>query len=74
MAHYKSSEVCGLDAYFNPVSFVVEVGEGEPSAEVLEWAGAFERDKVEALYRLGYLNREKWFSPGLDSCMKWRSC
>lgn len=66
MARYKSSEACELDAYFNLVSFVVEVGEGEPSAEVLEWAGVFERDKFEALYRLGYLSREKWFSAGLE--------
>ncbi len=66
MARYRRSEACELDAYFSPVSFVVEVGEGEPSAEVLEWAGAFERDKYEALYHLGYLSREKWFSTGLD--------
>lgn len=66
MARYKRSEACELDAYFSSVSFVVEAGEGEPSAEVLEWAGAFERDKYEALYRLGYLSREKWFSIGLE--------
>ncbi|MDK9710979.1 DEAD/DEAH box helicase [Acidaminobacter sp.] len=66
MARFKNSEASELDAYFNPVSFVVEVGEGEPSAEVLEWANAFERDKYEALYHLGYLSREKWFSTGLD--------
>lgn len=66
MARYKSSEASELEAYFNPDSFVVEVGEGEPSATALEWAVAFEGDKYEALYHLGYISREKWFSTGLE--------
>jgi len=36
MARHKSGEASKLDAYFKVASFVVEVGDGEPSAEVLE--------------------------------------
>lgn len=66
MARHKHSEIIELNVYFNQSSFEVEAGDGEPSAEVLEWGKAFECDKYGALYHLGFLSREKWFSPGLE--------
>ena len=66
MARQKSSETNELNVYFSPETFVVEDGVVGPSAAVLEWGEAFERDKYEALFHLGFLSREKWYSPGLE--------
>lgn len=46
-------------------SFVIEEMV-EPVTEALKtWIEAFETDKYCALYHLGFLNRENWFSPSL---------
>ena len=55
-----------LGAYFLPNTFVIEEMV-EPITEAMKiWIEAFETDKYSALYHLGFLNRENWFSPSLD--------
>jgi SNF2 family DNA or RNA helicase len=68
MARRKTQEN-QLSAYFTQDSFVVESGylQLEEMEEPLKtWFQRFYEDKYTALYHLGFLEREKWFSPALE--------
>ena len=68
MARRKTQEN-QLSAYFTLGSFVVETGYIQPEEmeEPLKtWFHKFQADKYAALYHLGFLEREKWFSPALE--------
>ena len=60
------AETIALNAYFTPLTFVVDDFEKVPGDAVTTWAEAFEKDRYEALYHLGFSNREKWFSPSIE--------
>ena len=53
-----------LEVYFTPSAFIVE-GEQELPEGPRDWMVKFRKDKYRALLHLGFLQREKWFSPGL---------
>lgn len=64
MAQMKKKEQV-LDAYFLPEGFVID---DVPNLEdsVKTWKEAFENDKYSALFHLGFLDKEKWFSPSVE--------
>jgi len=64
MAQIKTIEQ-ELDAYFLPDGFVIDYV-SELSDAIKIWAEAFENDKYKALFKLGFLTKEKWFSPSVE--------
>lgn len=66
MGRLKTEEARSLNAYFLKDTFVVDDVEMRPGDPVTTWAEAFEADRHSALFHLGFLNREKWFSPSMD--------
>ncbi|HZK01415.1 MAG TPA: DEAD/DEAH box helicase, partial [Anaerovoracaceae bacterium] len=51
--------------YFTPNDFIVEE-EQELSESIATWMDNFIKDKYKALYHLGFLEKQKWFSPSLE--------
>lgn len=66
MSDLKRKEIHFLSAYFIPNTFVIEEVDDSVSDVLKTWEKAFERDKYSALYHMGFLNKENWFSPALD--------
>ena len=65
MSYIKKKEDRLLNVYFLKDTFVVE-GINNSIDDVIEkWIKAFEVDKYETLYKLGFVKKEKWFSPSL---------
>ena len=65
MSYIKKKEDRLLNIYFLKDTFVVE-GINNSIDDVIEkWIKAFEVDKYETLYKLGFVKKEKWFSPSL---------
>jgi len=62
MSRTKRVNKTELNAFFLPSGFSVE-GTGE---EGNKWFNRFEKDKYKALYHLGFLKREEWFSPSVE--------
>ncbi|MBE0450949.1 MAG: DEAD/DEAH box helicase [Clostridia bacterium] len=65
MARLKTIELNVLNAYFLPDTFVVDGVENQDD-EIKNWIEAFEAEKYNALYHLGFLKKEKWFSPSIE--------
>ncbi|MDW7662616.1 MAG: DEAD/DEAH box helicase, partial [Bacillota bacterium] len=65
MARLKTIELNVLNAYFLPDTFVVDGVENQDD-EIKKWIEAFETEKYSALYHLGFLKKEKWFSPSIE--------
>jgi len=55
-----------LNAYFVPGSFVIDEAENQPADTFRTWFEAFEADKYKALFHLGFLKKEDWFSPSIE--------
>lgn len=51
-----------LEAYFLPIGFHVEA---EASLADPDWQDTLKENKYKALYHLGYMTRQPWFSPAL---------
>ena len=69
MARIKTQATQQLSAYFSPDSFVVETSYLQPHevGEPLKtWLQKFQADKYSALFHLGFLEKENWFSPALE--------
>jgi len=66
MARLKTQETKELNAYFLPGTFVIDEVINEPSDILKPWIEAFEADKYTALFHLGFLNKEDWFSPTVE--------
>lgn len=65
MSYIKKKEDRLLNVYFLKDTFVVE-GINNSIDDVIEkWIKAFEVDKYETLYKLGFVKKEIWFSPSL---------
>ena len=65
MSYIKKKEDRLLNIYFLKDTFVVE-GINNSIDDVIEkWIKAFEVDKYETLYKLGFVKKEIWFSPSL---------
>src|SRR5659263_212563 len=55
-----------LNAYFTLVTFVIDDPENQPDDTRKPWTQAFETDKFSALFHLGFLKKEDWFSPSIE--------
>lgn len=55
-----------LNAYFLPKDFVIDDVLNQPEDTLHRWIEAFEADKYSALFHLGFLKKEKWFSPSIE--------
>jgi non-specific serine/threonine protein kinase len=65
MARVKAQEKNVLNAYYLPNTFVIDEVENQEDA-INKWMEAFEADKHSALFHLGFLKKEKWFSPSME--------
>ena len=54
-----------IDAYFLPHGFIID-DVFEPNEQTKIWKEAFDKNKYEALFHLGFLNKDKWFSPSVE--------
>ncbi|HOG63637.1 MAG: DEAD/DEAH box helicase [Sedimentibacter sp.] len=54
-----------LDAYFLANGFVLDEVSTLTEA-LIPWKEAFDNDKYKALFHLGFLTKEKWFSPSME--------
>lgn len=66
MTRQKQLETQELTAYFTPVTFVMDDPENQPDDTRKPWTQAFEADKFNALFHLGFLKKEDWFSPSIE--------
>ncbi len=66
MTRLKTLEKQELNAYFLPKTFVIEDVQEQPIDTLKIWVEAFEADKYSALFHLGFLKKEKWFSPSIE--------
>ncbi len=55
-----------LNAYFLPKDFVIDDILNQPMDPLKTWIEAFAADKYSALFHLGFLKKEKWFSPSIE--------
>ena len=55
-----------LNAYFLPETFVIDEVENQPEEILKTWIEAFEADKYSALFHLGFLKKESWFSHSIE--------
>ena len=54
-----------IDAYFLPHGFIID-DVLEPNEQIKIWKEAFDKNKYETLFHLGFLNKDKWFSPSVE--------
>ena len=54
-----------MDAYLVPDGFIFDDVPGLSEQEE-KWERAFAKDKYEALFHFGFINKEKWFTPSID--------
>ncbi len=66
MSKLKMQETKELNAYFLPGTFVIDEGEHHPTQMLKTWVDAFDADKYSALFHLGFLTKESWFSPSIE--------
>ncbi len=66
MAQMKTKEIQELNAYFLPEGFVIDELPNMSADTLKKWRKAFDNDKFSALFHLGFLNKEKWFSPSIE--------
>jgi len=55
-----------LNAFFLPKDFVIDDIPNQPTDALKTWIVAFEADRYSALFHLGFLKKEKWFSPSVE--------
>lgn len=66
MARQKTLKTNELNAYFLPKTFVIDEVASQPDDPIKTWIEAFEADKYSALFHLGFLKKEEWFSPSME--------
>jgi len=66
MAQIKTKEIQELNAYFLPGGFVIDEVPNLSLDTLKTWKTAFDNDKYAALFYLGFLNKEKWFTPSIE--------
>ena len=66
MTRLKTKEIQELNAYFLPKGFVIEDIPNQTMDTLKTWIVAFETDRFSALFHLGFLKKEKWFSPSIE--------
>ena len=63
MTQLKTQE---LNAYFLPKGFVIDDMPNQPVDTLKLWVMAFKADIYSALFHLGFLKKEEWFSPSIE--------
>jgi len=66
MTRQKQLETQAPNAYFTPVTFVIDDSDNQPDDTHKSWTQAFEADKFSALFHLGFSGKEDWFSPSIE--------
>src|SRR5665647_2017762 len=66
MARQKSPEAQELNAYFLPKDFAIDDLPNQPVDTPKTWIEAFEGDKYGALFHLGFIKKEQWFSSSIE--------
>ncbi|MDW5299894.1 MAG: DEAD/DEAH box helicase [Sedimentibacter sp.] len=66
MAQMKTKEIQELNVCFLPEGFVIDEVINLSSDTLKTWKTAFDNDKYAALFHLGFLNKEKWFTPSIE--------
>ena len=66
MTRQKMQEMQELNARFLPETFVIEDVQNQPDDTLKKWIETFETNKYSALFHLGFLKKEKWFSPPIE--------
>ncbi len=66
MTQLKTQAIKALNACFLPGTFVIDDVENQSAHSINTWIEAFETDKYSALFHLGFLPKEKWFSPSIE--------
>jgi superfamily II DNA or RNA helicase len=66
MPQRKKQEEQQLCVYFTSSGFVIEEDLLELQYSLKVWMMQFKADKYSALFHLGFLGRDKWFSPSLE--------
>src|SRR5665648_342219 len=66
MTQPKIQKIQELNACFLPEGFVIDEVLNLSVDTLRTWSVAFETDKFSALFHLGFLNKEKWFSPSIE--------
>ena len=54
-----------INAVYLPEGFLIEEVSVQMEEPLQQWIEAFGKDRYQALYRLGFLKKESWFSPSL---------
>lgn len=66
MTRLKVQEMHLLNAYFLPETFVMDEIENQSNENIRKWTESFDADKYSALFHLGFLEKESWFSPSIE--------
>ncbi|MBF4694657.1 DEAD/DEAH box helicase [Fusibacter ferrireducens] len=66
MTRLKASKIHLLNAYFLSEAFVMDEIENQSDENIKKWTEAFDADKYGALFHLGFLEKESWFSPSIE--------
>lgn len=66
MTRQKQLDTQAINAYFTPNTFIIDDPENQPDDTRKPWSQAFEADKFNALFHLGFLKKEDWFSPSIE--------
>lgn len=66
MAQVKIKEIKELNAYFLPEGFAIDEVPEQSADSIKIWKTAFEDNKYKALFRLGFSNKELWYSSSLE--------
>lgn len=66
MVKQKTKLVEELDAYFLPEDFAIDYISDEATDIIKTWIAEFEADKYSALFHLGFLKKQEWFSPSIE--------
>lgn len=66
MAQVKIKGIKELNAYFLPEGFAIDEVPEQSADTIKKWKSAFDDNKFKALFHLGFLNKELWFSPSIE--------
>ena len=66
MAQIKTKEIKELNAYYLPEGFIIDEIPDHSEGTLKTWKTAFDENKYKALFHLGFLNKELWFSPSIE--------
>jgi non-specific serine/threonine protein kinase len=66
MAQVKIKGIKELNAYFLPEGFAIDEVPEQSADTIKKWKSAFDDNKFKALFHLGFLNKELWYSSSIE--------